>query len=57
MVREAAVDLVGKFILHREELIDKYYVMLSERIMVRFKYCIGNCILFLEICQYYVLLF
>mgnify|MGYP001259119962 FL=1 len=34
MVREAAVDLVGKFILHREELIDRYYGMLSDRIMV-----------------------
>ena len=33
MVREAAVDLVGKFILHRAELIDKYYDMLSQRIM------------------------
>lgn len=33
MVREAAVDLVGKFILHRAELIDKYYKMLSDRIM------------------------
>ena len=34
MVREAAVDLVGKFILHKAELIDKYYEMLSQRIMV-----------------------
>ena len=34
MVREAAVDLVGKFILHKAELIDKYYDMLSQRIMV-----------------------
>jgi len=33
MVREAAVDLVGKFILHKAELIDKYYDMLSQRIM------------------------
>jgi len=33
MVREAAVDLVGKFILHRAELIDKYYGMLSNRIL------------------------
>ena len=36
MVREAAVDLVGKFILHRAELIDKYYGMLSNRILVSF---------------------
>ena len=31
-VREAAVDLVGKFILSRTDLIDKYYKMLSTRI-------------------------
>ncbi len=34
MVREAAVDLVGKFILHKQELIDKYYDMLLPRILV-----------------------
>lgn len=33
-VREAAVDLVGKFVLSRPELIDKYYCMLSCRILV-----------------------
>lgn len=33
-VREAAVDLVGKFVLSRPELIDKYYEMLSVRILV-----------------------
>ncbi|BES94983.1 unnamed protein product [Nesidiocoris tenuis] len=32
-VREAAVDLVGKFILSRPELIPKYYDMLSARIL------------------------
>jgi len=32
-VREAAVDLVGKFVLSRPELIDKYYDMLSTRIL------------------------
>ncbi|XP_028045102.1 LOW QUALITY PROTEIN: nipped-B-like protein B [Monomorium pharaonis] len=32
-VREAAVDLVGKFVLSRTELIDKYYDMLSARIL------------------------
>ncbi|ESO95734.1 hypothetical protein LOTGIDRAFT_214826 [Lottia gigantea] len=32
-VREAAVELVGKFILIRPELIPKYYEMLSERIL------------------------
>ncbi|XP_063234204.1 nipped-B-like protein isoform X2 [Bacillus rossius redtenbacheri] len=32
-VREAAVDLVGKFVLSRPELIDKYYDMLSARIL------------------------
>lgn len=33
-VREAAVDLVGKFVLSNEELIDQYYDMLSTRILV-----------------------
>ena len=33
-VREAAVDLVGKFILSRPELIEKYYDKLSARILV-----------------------
>ncbi|KAK0173665.1 hypothetical protein PV328_006828 [Microctonus aethiopoides] len=32
-VREAAVDLVGKFVLSRPELIDKYYDMLLSRIL------------------------
>ncbi|XP_037927462.1 nipped-B protein [Teleopsis dalmanni] len=32
-VREAAVDLVGKFVLSNEELIDQYYDMLSTRIL------------------------
>ena len=33
-VREAAIELVGKFILVRPELIPQYYNMLSERILV-----------------------
>ena len=33
MVREAAVDLIGKFVMHRKELIDKYYQMLLNRIL------------------------
>lgn len=32
-VREAAVDLVGKYILNKPELIDKYYNMLLARIL------------------------
>lgn len=32
-VREAAVDLIGKFVLSRPELIDKYYDMLLARIL------------------------
>jgi cohesin loading factor subunit SCC2 len=32
-VREAAVDLVGKYILTNPELIDQYYDMLSKRIL------------------------
>jgi cohesin loading factor subunit SCC2 len=34
-VREAAVELVGRFILIRPELIPDYYQMLSDRILVR----------------------
>lgn len=33
-VREAAVDLVGKYILTDSELIDQYYDMISARILV-----------------------
>ena len=33
MVREAAVDLLGKFVMHDAHLIDKYYKMLLERIL------------------------
>jgi len=35
-VREAAIELVGKFILIRPELTAQYYSMLSERILVSF---------------------
>lgn len=44
-VREAAIELVGKFILIRPELTAQYYDMLSERILVgavatqRFLFC------------------
>lgn len=33
-VREAAVELVGRFVLSRPELIEQYYDMLVERILV-----------------------
>lgn len=33
-VREAAVELVGRFVLSRPELIEQYYDMLIERILV-----------------------
>lgn len=32
-VREAAVDLVGKYVISSPELINQYYQMLSERIL------------------------
>lgn len=35
-VREAAVDLIGKYILSDIELVDQYYDMLSQRILVGF---------------------
>ena len=40
MAREAAIDLVGKFILHKQELITQYYDIVTARILVsnyRFK--------------------
>ena len=33
-VREAAVDLVGKYILSDQDLIDQYYDIISQRILV-----------------------
>ena len=41
-VREAAIELVGKFILIRPELIPQYYNMLSERILV------STCVVYLN---------
>lgn len=35
-VREAAVDLIGKYVLNSEELIDQYYDIISQRILVGF---------------------
>lgn len=35
-VREAAVDLIGKYVLNSEELIDQYYDIISQRILVSF---------------------
>ena len=32
-VREAAVDLIGRFILTRPEVANQYYKMLTERIL------------------------
>lgn len=33
-VREACVELIGKFVLSRPELISQYYEMLAARILV-----------------------
>lgn len=41
-VREAAVELLGKFVLSRPQLTEQYYDMLIERILVR---CPGRFIL------------
>ena len=35
-VREAAVDLIGRFVLIKPDLLDHYYEMLSARILVGF---------------------
>lgn len=45
-VREAAVELVGRFVLSRPELIEQYYDMLIERILV-------ICLLFFCCCSFY----
>lgn len=34
-VREAAVELIGRFVLNKPELILQYYDMIIERILVR----------------------
>ena len=49
LVREATVDLLGRFILTQPEISQQYYDMLSERILVSFNYHI-----FLEVimCAY-----
>ena len=41
-VREAAVELVGRFILNKPELTHQYYEMIMERILV------SICIMFKE---------
>ena len=33
MVREAAVDLVGRFILHKQDLVTQYYKIITDRIL------------------------
>lgn len=34
-VREAAVDLLSRFLFHQPNLAEKYYTMISNRILVR----------------------
>lgn len=43
-VREAAVELLGRFVLSRPQLTEQYYDMLIERILVRL--CTLHCLLF-----------
>ena len=38
-VREAAVDLIGRFIILKPDLVQQYYYMLTARIMVS---CLGG---------------
>lgn len=47
-VREAAVELLGRFVLSRPQLTEQYYDMLIERILVRFHHttceaCVRLC--------------
>lgn len=53
-VREAAVELVGKFILIRPELIPKYYDMLCDRILVSFFPLCLNYVMLLILSEYVV---
>lgn len=48
-VREAAVELLGRFVLSRPQLIEQYYDMLIERILVKFLCC---SLLFYMVCVY-----
>lgn len=41
-VREAAVELLGRFVLSRPQLIEQYYDMLIERILVISKASISS---------------
>ena len=44
-VREAAVDLVGKFVLSRPEVLNTYYDMISARILVIvLTFCVCVCV-------------
>ena len=38
-VREAAVELIGRFVLNKPELILQYYDMIIERILVTISSC------------------
>lgn len=40
-VREAAVELLGRFVLSRPQLIEQYYDMLVERILVKAPFLIN----------------
>lgn len=41
-VREAAVELLGRFVLSRPQLIEQYYDMLIERILVTFSFSLNR---------------
>lgn len=43
-VREAAVDLIGRFILLKPELVSRYYKMLSARILVSLLRFVDECV-------------
>lgn len=43
-VREAAVELLGRFVLSRPQLIEQYYDMLVERILVISQACLLNLV-------------
>ena len=53
LAREAAVDLVGRFVLSRPELTSQYYGMICERIRVSsFLYLLSSFLYLFEQCHY-----
>ena len=51
-VREAAVELLGRFVLSRPQLTEQYYDMLIERILVSCPLVAHSCMIILKLLFY-----